>query len=644
MNRVVWTPSKKIIETTNIHRFMQKYQIASYDELIQRSVNDIKWFWNAVVDDIDVEWFTPYTKVLDDSKGIEWTRWFIDGRLNIVHNILDRHCLDHLPDRRALIWVSETGEERILTYRELNAQVCQLANALRERGYGIGDPMGIVMPMIPEAIMALLAIFKIGAIAVPIFSGFGFDAISMRLQDIGAKVLFTADASVRRGRIIPIKEITDKSVKTVSTLEHLIVAKRMGTDIPWTPGRDFSWAEFLANQKVTSPTEAMDSEAIAMVLYSSGTTGKPKGTVHTHAGTLVQAAKEVGYYIDIKPNDLLFWVTDLGWMMGPWQVIGAQHHGATHLIYEGAVDYPSPDQLWSIIEKHKVTIFGLSPTAVRYLMRKGDEWVGHHDLSSLRILGSTGEPWDDTSWMWFFEKIGQKRIPIINISGGTEIFGCFLSPLPITELKPRTLRGPGLGMAVDVIDDSGTSVHGKIGTLICRKPAPSMTRGFWNDPERYLETYWSVHPGVWWHGDLALRDDDGFWFLLGRADDVVKVAGKRVGPAEVETALISHPKVSEAASIGVPHEIKGTAIVVHVVLVPGSKITESLRDELKAYVGSTMGKPFIPHDVRFVSALPKTRSGKIVRHLVKKIYLGENPGDLSSIENPEAIDSIRNAQ
>ncbi len=644
MDRVVWTPSKKYITESNIHRFMTKYAIDSYDGLIRRSTDDIEWFWKAALEDLGVEWFKPYSKVLDDSKGIEWTKWFIDGQINIVHNILDRHCDASAPEKRALVWVSETGEERNLTYHQLNEQVCRLANALRANGFEQGDPMGIVMPMIPETIITLLAIFKIGAIAVPIFSGFGFDAIRMRLQDVGAKVLFTADASVRRGRTIRIKDTADKSVEGVDSIKTLIMVKRLGIEVPWTEDRDIAWSDFLANQNVSSPTTAMKSEDIAMVLYSSGTTGKPKGTVHTHAGTLAQAAKEVAYYVDVKPEDLLFWVTDLGWMMGPWQVVGAQHQGATHLIYEGAVDHPAPDQLWSIIARHKVTVFGLSPTAVRHLMAKGEEWVGNHDLSSIRILGSTGEPWDDTSWLWFFEKIGQGRVPIINISGGTEIFGCFLSPMPITELKPRTLRGPGLGMAIDVINEKGESIQGKIGTLICRKPAPSMTRGFWNDPKRYLETYWESFPGVWWHGDLAFVDNDGYWFLLGRADDVVKVAGKRVGPAEVETALISHPQVSEVASIGVPHAMKGSAIIVHVVLTPDANVSETLRHELKEYVGTTMGKPFIPHDVRFVSALPKTRSGKIVRRMVKRIYLGEDPGDLSSVENPEALDAIRNSQ
>ncbi|MFW9832069.1 MAG: AMP-binding protein [Candidatus Thorarchaeota archaeon] len=644
MSQIVWRPSEKYAERSNISEFMKKHKISSYNELIKRSITEIEWFWNAALKDLGVEWYKPYTKVYDDSKGIEWTEWFVGGKLNIVHNILDRHCKALAPDKRVLIWVSETGEEKCLTYQELNEDVCRLANALRNKKYGKRDTIAIVMPMIPEAIVALLAIYKIGAIAVPIFSGFGFDAIKLRLTDVGAKAVFTADGTVRRGRQIRIKETVDRSVEGVASIKNIFVVKRMGFDIPWTTYRDIYWSELLASESSESRTESMSSEDVAMVLYSSGTTGKPKGTVHTHAGTLVQAAKEVAYYIDIKQKDILFWVTDLGWMMGPWQVIGAQHQGATHLIYEGAVDYPAPDKLWSIIEKYKISVFGLSPTAVRHLMRMGNQWVEHHDLSSLRILGSTGEPWDDKSWLWFFEKIGNSKVPIINISGGTEIFGCFLSPLPITELKPRTLRGPGLGMAVDVVNESGVSIQDKIGTLICRKPAPSMTRGFWKDPDRYIETYWSTFPGVWWHGDLAIIDKEGFWFLLGRADDVVKVAGKRVGPAEVETAIISHPLVSEAASIGIAHALKGSALVVHVVLKTGAEISENLREELKQHIGTTMGKPFIPHDIRFVSVLPKTRSGKIIRRLVKQIYLGKMPYDLSSVENPEAIDAIRNSQ
>ncbi len=644
MSEIVWKPTKDYSTKSNISRFMKKHNIATYSELIQRSISDIEWFWDSALKDLGIEWYQPYSKVLDTSQGIEWAKWFIDGKINIVHNILDRHAKSARNAKHALIWISETGDERFLSYKDLDEEVCRLANALRDLGIKKGDPLGILMPMVPEAIIALLTTYKIGAIAVPIFSGFGYDAVKLRLQDVGAKLLFTADGSIRRGRVIKIKENADKSVEDLETIKHIIVVNRLGIDIPWNDQRDLHWSDLIAGQEITAPTEHMNSADIAMVLYSSGTTGKPKGTVHTHAGTLVQAAKEVSYYCDVKSNDIMFWVTDLGWMMGPWQVIGVQHQGATHVIYEGAIDAPQPDQLWQIIEKLKTTIFGLSPTGVRHLMRKGDKWIGNHDLSSLRILGSTGEPWDETSWLWFFTQIGKGKLPIINISGGTEIFGCFLSPMPITELKPRTLRGPGLGMDIDVVDDKGQSIREEIGTLICRKPVPSMTQGFWNDPDRYIETYWSKFPGVWWHGDLALIDKEGFWFLLGRADEVVKVAGKRVGPAEMEMTLISHPAVSEVASIGVPHKLKGFGIVVHVVLKPGQTPSEELRETLKKHVSQTMGKPFIPEDIRFVTTLPKTRSGKIIRGLVKRIYLNQPLGDLSSVENPEAIEAIKHSK
>ncbi len=618
---------------------MTKHGIKTYEELVKRST-EIEWFWDAALKDLGIEWYEPYSQVLDASKGIEWAKWFIGGKINIVHNTIDKHPLD----KRALIWVSETGEERSLTYEELNEGVCQIANGLKSLGISKGDPLGILMPMVPETIMALLAAYKIGSIAVPIFSGFKFDAIKMRLRDVGAKILFTSDGSTRRGRRLHIKEIADKSVEGVDTIKHLIVVKRMGIEVSWTEGRDIWWHELVKDQKPECPTEPMDAEDIAMVLYSSGTTGKPKGTVHSHGGLLAQAAKEVGYYCDIKAGDVLFWLSDLGWMMGPWAVVGALHHGATNLIFEGAIDHPGPDKLWRIIEKHKVTAFGIAPTAIRYLIRLGNDWVNKRDLSSLRILGSTGEPWDDTSWLWYFKTVGKGKLPIINFSGGTEIFGCFLSPLPITDLKPRTLRGPGLGMDVDVVDESGASVRNQIGMLICRKPAPSMTRGFWKAPERYIETYWSTLPGVWYHGDLAFVDKDGFWFLLGRADDVIKVSGMRVGPSEIETALTSHPAVSEVATIGVPHPLKGQGIVSFVVLKTGHEITDGLREELRLHIGKVMGKPFIPEDIRFVAALPKTRSGKIVRRLIKRVYLDEKVSDLSSVENPEALDSIRDSR
>jgi len=409
-------------------------------------------------------------------------------------------------------------------------------------------------------------------------------------------------------------------------------------------GIDIWWDDIVPNQSDFCKTEQMNSEDYAMIIFSSGTTGRPKGTVHTHGGALAQIVKELGYYFDIKENDVFFWLTDIGWMMGPWMIIGVQSFGATITIYEGAPNYPEPDRLWKLIDKHKITILGISPTAIRMFMRYGDDWVDKHDLSSLRILGSTGEPWDPDSWNWFFEKVGKRKIPIINISGGTEIVGCFLSPLPITELKPCTLRGPGLAMDIDVFDEDGKPIRRQMGHLVAKKPAPSMTRGFWNEPERYIDTYWSKWPNIWYHGDWASIDENGFWFLHGRSDDTIKIAGRRTGPAEIEAALIEHPGVSEAATIGVPDEIKGEDMVCFVVLKTGFKPSENLREELKNQVVKIMGKTLKPRDLRFVNDLPKTRSAKIVRRIIKASYLKDEISDISSIENPQAIDAIRKSK
>ena len=515
MTDIVWKPTEEYIEKANITRFMKKYNIKDYNELIQKSTEDIEWFWDAVMKDLNIEWFQPYEKILDDSDGIQWTKWFIGGKINIVHNCLDRHAKSDKKDNIVITWENEKGDARKLTYKDLYKEVNRFANALKELGTGKGDRVGIYMPMVPEIVIGFLAIMKIGAIIIPIFSGFGGHALASRLDIAEAKILLTADGSARRGKTVEIKKEADKALDTVSSLEHVVVYNRLGIDVPWKDGRDIWWEDIISNQSDKCETMQMDPEDYAMIIFSSGTTGRPKGTVHTHGGALAQIAKELGYYFDVKENDVFFWLTDIGWMMGPWMIIGVQNFGGNIVVFEGAPNYPTPSRLWELIEKHKITTFGISPTAIRLLMTYGDEWVEKHDLSSLRMLGSTGEPWDPDSWNWFFEKIGNKKIPIINISGGTEIVGCFLSPLPITSLKPCTLRGPGLGMDVDVFDDNGKPIREKMGHLVAKKPAPSMTRGFWNEPDRYIQTYWSKWPNIWYHGDWAFIDEDGFWFLHG---------------------------------------------------------------------------------------------------------------------------------
>ncbi len=644
MGKIVWKPTNDYIENANITRFMKKNNIKNYNHLIKKSTDNIEWFWDAVLKDLNIEWYKPYEKVLDDSKGIQWTKWFIGGKINIVHNCLDKHANSKRKDNIALIWENENGDVRKLTYCDLYREVNKFANGLKELGIKKGDRVGIYMPMILETVVAFLGVIKIGAISIPIFSGFGGHALAQRLDIAGAKVLVTADGSVRRRKTVNIKKEVDKAISSVSSIEHVIVYKRLGIDTPMKDGIDIFWKDLVSKQSDICKTEQMESEDNAMIIFSSGTTGRPKGTVHTHGGALAQIAKELGYYFDIKEKDVFFWLTDIGWMMGPWMIIGVQSFGAAIVIYEGAPNYPNPDRLWVLIDKHKITTLGISPTAIRMFMRYGDEWVNKHDLSSLRFLGSTGEPWDSDSWNWFFEKVGKKKIPIINISGGTEIVGCFLSPLPITELKPCTLRGPGLGMDIDVFDDNGKPIKGQMGHLVAKKPAPSMTRGFWNEPDRYIDTYWSKWPNIWYHGDWAKIDEDGFWFLHGRSDDTIKIAGRRTGPAEIEAALIEHPAVSEAASIGIPDEIKGEDLVCFVVLKPGNKPSEDLREELKNQVVKIMGKTLKPRDIRFVNDLPKTRSAKIVRRIIKASYLREDISDISSVENPRAIDEIRKAK
>jgi len=644
MEDIVWSPSDEFVKKTNIYRFMVKHKIKNYQELIKKSTDNLEWFWDAVNKDLNIHWFKPYDKILDSSKGIQWTKWFIGGKTNIVYNCLDRHAKSESKDNLSIIWEDESGDSRKITYGDLYKDVNRLANSLKKLGIKKGDRVGIYMPMIPEIVIGFLAVMKVGGISVPIFSGFGSHALASRLDISGAKILLTADGTIRRGKTVEIKKEVDKSIDNVTSIEHVVVFNNLNIENSCKNHRDLSWQELVSNESDECESMIMDSEDYAMIIFSSGTTGKPKGTVHTHGGALLQITKELAYYFDVKKNDIFFWLTDIGWMMGPWMIIGVQSLCSTFVIYEGAPNYPKPDRLWNLIEKHKITHLGISPTAIRLLRRSGKEWVKKHNLSSLRILGSTGEPWDPDSWNWFFKVIGNKKIPIINISGGTEIVGCFLSPLPITSLKPCTLRGPGLGMDIDVFDENGNSIRGKMGHLVAKKPAPSMTRGFWNEPDRYLETYWSKWPNIWYHGDWAKIDEDGFWSLHGRSDDTIKVAGRRTGPAEIEAALIEHPAVSEAATIGVPDELKGEDIVSFVVLQPDYNPNEKLREELKGQVVKIMGKTLKPRDVCFVNDLPKTRSAKIVRRVIKAKFLGEEKIDTSSIENPDAVDEIKNAK
>ncbi|MHC5011585.1 MAG: AMP-binding protein [Planctomycetota bacterium] len=644
-SQIVWRPTEAQVAGTRVKALMDQVGAKTFDELHAWSVKDIERFWDTALTDLGLAWYEPYGQTLDLSRGFPWARWFLGGKTNIVLNCLDRHVAAGHGDAEALVGEADDGTVRRFTYAELKDLVNRAAGCLRDLGVRPGDRVGIYMPMVPEVMVALFACFQVGAVAVPVFSAFGAEALAVRLRDAGAVALFTADGGFRRGKRAPIKPRADEAVEDAPSVEHVVVLRRTGDAVTMVEGRDHWWHEAVEGGEPDEETAVLPSEAQSMILYTSGTTGKPKGTVHTHMGCLATMTKELGYAFDVHPGDRFFWLTDIGWMMGPWEMIGVTALGGTVVVFEGAPNWPQPDRLFEIVEKHGVTHLGVAPTAIRLLRRAGDDLATGRDLSSLRILGSTGEPWDPESWMWCFEKVGGGTCPIINISGGTELVGCHLSPLPVTALKPTTLRGPGLGMDVDVFDDDGRPLREGIGHLVLKQPAPSLTKSFLGDDERYLATYFErFGDAVWYHGDWAYVDADGFWFLHGRSDDTMNVAGKRVGPAEVEAAVVAHAQASEAAAVGVPDDLKGETIVVFVVPAPGAEETDALRQELSDAVVHVLGKTLRPQAVRFVDALPKTRSAKIVRGVIRRKWLGEAPGDLASVENPEAVDAIASSR
>ncbi|WP_435360813.1 AMP-binding protein [Haloarchaeobius sp. DFWS5] len=662
VSEVAFEPSQEFIESTNVWEFMQAFDIADYDDLIERTTTEVDgvdesgvdWFWDELVSYLDIEFYEDYDTVRDDSEGPQFTDWYPGGELNIAHNTLDRWAELDEPKRNsvACIWEGEPGDVREVTYHDMYRQANMVANYLESVGIETGDTVGLYMPMVPEVVSILYGCFKVGAIAVPIFSGFGVDATATRISDSECSVLFTGDGFYRRGGEVTLKGAADEAIEEAGHVEHTVTFQRLGhepgEDMSWDDGRDRTWADAVETQDDYYDTKSLDSSQESMLLYSSGTTGKPKGIVHTHAGVQLQCAKELYFGFDLKPADRFFWVSDIGWMMGPWTLIGNHTFGNTMFMYEGAPDHPEPDRFWEMVDRHKLTQFGISPTAIRALRKHGDEWLEGHDLSSLRILGSTGEPWDPESWQWFLDNVGGGEAPIINISGGTEICGCFLMPMPIDSLKPCTLGGPGLGMDIDIVDSSGESIKDthERGFLVARDSCPSMTKSLWSGDERYLEEYWSSFedPPMWDHGDWAQMDEDGFWFLHGRADDALNVAGRKVGPAEVEGALIDHPSVNQAAAVGAPDDTTGTAVVAYVILEDGTEETDDLKDELREQVGDELGKPFRPREILFVDAFPKTQSGKIIRRAIQATYTGEDLGDMSSIENPGALDDLDDAR
>jgi acetyl-CoA synthetase len=638
---IAWHPTPEYRDRSRLKAFISRHGLPNYDALLRRSIDDPDWFWPAVLDDLGIEFYHPYTRILDTSRGPAWPQWCVGGVLNIVHNCLDKWIGTPTETQTAIRWEGEEGTASTLTYGELFHRVNQCANAMRSLGLEKGDRVALFMPMCPELVIAFFATMKRGAIVLPLFSGYGAEAVASRLRDADATLLVTADGYWRRGQTVAMKPVADEAAASAPSVRHLLVVSRLGDDVPWTAGRDVRWDELVPQQDEACGTVRTAAEDTLMIIYTSGTTGRPKGAIHSHCGFPIKAAQDMAHCFDVHDSDTMYWVTDIGWMMGPWELFGMTLLGGTAVIYDGAMDHPGPDRLWSLVERHAVSVLGVSPTLIRALMRHGTGPAERHDLSSLRILGSTGEPWNPESWRWLFETAGRTRVPIINYSGGTETGGGLVAGNVLTPIKPCAFAAPPPGIAADVVDDAGRPVRNQVGELVVRKPWMGMTHGFWKDPERYEQTYWSRFPGVWVHGDWAAIDEDGLWYILGRSDDTIKIAGKRLGPAEVESVLVEHPAVVESAAIGVPDAAKGQALVCFCVLRSGFTASNGLADELKALVANRLGKPLRPHAIEFVRDLPKTRNAKVMRRVIRSTFLGEPPGDLSSLENPQAVDEIR---
>jgi acetyl-CoA synthetase len=639
-----WLPSVAYVENANVTRLARAHSIDGIDELRARSVADTAWFWGAVLDDLGITFATPHQNVLDVSNGIAYPDWFVGAELNIVDCCITR-WLDDDPDRIAVRHESEDGRTRALTFGQLADEIARAAHGLRRLGIERGDSVALYMPMIPEAVIACYAVASLGAVLVPLFSGFAPTAITSRLTDADVKAVVVADGTQRRGRTVPMLPQLMAALPHCATVRDVIVVENTGTAVDLgdagfvvTP-----WSKLVDND-AELVTERVDAMHPLLLAYTSGTTGRPKGAVHTHAGFLVKTASEVAYSFDMGRDGVFCWITDMGWIMGPLSIFGTHANGASLVLYEGSPDMPDIYRLWDLVAQHQISMLGVSPTLIRTLKDADLARIKARDLSSVHVLGSTGEPWDPDSYEWLARDVFDGKVPVINFSGGTEVGGSLLAPYPVEPIHSCSLGGPSLGMDVDVVDDAAQPIRGRVGELVCRQPWPAMTRGVWKDDQRYREAYWTRFPGLWTHGDFAMVDEDGQWFILGRSDDVMNVAGKRLAPAEVESALSTHPAVAEVAAVGVPDPVKGEAVWVFWVARQGSGDSVSddvVAAELKAIVSAQLGKPFAPSRIWRVGELPKTRSAKIMRRAIRAAAIGADPGDLSGAENPAAVDAIR---
>ncbi|MEK4183478.1 AMP-binding protein [Bacillus sp. FSL K6-1145] len=628
----VWKPEEQMIKQTRLYQWMHSLGFSTYDAFYKASIERTDWFWREAEKAVGIKWKMPYEAALGQD-SLMWPNWYKGGQLNITETAVDKWAeneeAQHQP---AVIWKNEMGEERRWTYLDLQEKVNRLAAGFLKNGLQKGDVAVIYMPMLPETVAVMLAFAKIGVIFSPVFSGYGSEPLAVRIRASGAAIVVTGSSMTRRGKKINMRECAAEAIGKTTTVKTVIVHTSSDTEYEG----DIRLNDLLKEDPISEPTYLTNEEPL-MILYTSGTTGTPKGAVHTHAGFPVKAAFDAGLCMDVAKGDRLFWLTDMGWMMGPFLVFGGLINGAAIVLYDGAPDYPDEQHLWSFIHKQRVTHFGLSPTFVRSAMQQNLAGI---KLPHVKAIISTGEPWNEAPWQWLFDKIGHKHIPILNYSGGTEVSGGIVGSTLLRPIKPVLFNAAILGMAADVYNEAGQSVINEVGELVVKKPWVGMTCGFWKDPKRYEDTYFKRFDGAWTHGDWVVQSEDGTFHITGRSDDVINTAGKRVGPAEIESILVSHPAVHEAAVIGVKDEVKGEALVCFIVTSPQSCDESKLIQDLKSHVGSFAGKALTPKEIHLISALPKTRNGKIVRRLLKGAYEQQPSSDLSSLDNPHVYKSI----
>jgi len=618
-------PSEEIV--LNAH-------VKDWEKLNKYATENNEKFWEERAEEL--HWFKKWDEILDESKK-PFYKWYKNAKTNIAYNCLDVHTKTHRRNKLALIWEGENGESKTMSYFALHRETCKFANILKSLGVKKGDRVTIYMGRVPEIVMAMLACARIGAIHSVVYGGFSVEALHERIEDSQSKVLIVADGAYQRGKVVPLKAIADEALQRAATVEHVLVVKRTGEPVNMETGRDL-WYHELMNLPIASQScdyEVMDSEDPLFILYTSGTTGKPKAILHTHGGYMVGTYTTLKYVFDIKEEDRYWCAADPGWITGhSYIVYGPLLNGTTSFMYEGAPNFPYPNRWWQMIERYGINLFYTAPTAIRGLMRWGNAWVTRHDLSSLRILGSVGEPINPEAWRWYHEIVGGGKCPIMDTWWQTETGMFMITPMPSVPLKPGSGTKPFPGIEMDIVDEEGKSVAAnEEGYLVIKTPWPAMIRTIYKDPERYKEQYWSKYPGVYLTGDSARRDEDGYFWVIGRVDDVIKVSGYRLGTAEIESALVSHPAVAEAAAIGLPHDVKGNAIHTYVILRVGVSGSDELKEDLRKHISHEVGPIAKPERIEFVDSLPKTRSGKIMRRVLKAKALGIDPGNLSTLED-----------